>query len=58
MAQINEWIEGGHVFAGFISFLIMMALSFVPAFPIPLIAGTIATTFDFWPLWQLVGEVQ
>ena len=47
MVEINEWIEAGHVLAGFVSFLIMVVLSFVPAFPIPLIAGMIAATFDF-----------
>lgn len=48
MTQIIEWIEAEHSLAGIFSFLILIALSFIPAFPMPVIIGTIAISFDFW----------
>ena len=35
--------------AAAISFFLMVVIAFIPAMPIPVIAGAIATTFGFWP---------
>jgi uncharacterized membrane protein YdjX (TVP38/TMEM64 family) len=37
------------VFSAVISFVLMIIIAFIPAIPIPVIAGAIGTAFGFWP---------
>lgn len=43
-----EWLNMNSPYAGIISFFLMAALAFVPAMPIPVVAGVIGANFPFW----------
>ncbi|MER2106870.1 MAG: TVP38/TMEM64 family protein [Solibacillus sp.] len=43
-----EWLNTDSPYAGVASFFVMAALAFVPAMPIPVIAGIIGANFPFW----------
>ena len=42
-------VQEGTFFSAIISFVLMIFISFIPAMPIPVIAGAIGTAFGFWP---------
>lgn len=42
-------LEEATVLSGILSFLVMIAIAFIPGMPIPLFTGAIAAAFDFWP---------
>lgn len=45
---MTEWLTTDSPYAGVASFFVMAALAFVPAMPIPVIAGIIGANFPFW----------